>query len=283
MEGSKGYSLHIGLNAVDPAAYAGWDGTLMACEADAEDMKVIATSQKFTRSVLLETKDAKRAAVIGEIEKAAADLRAGDLFFLSYSGHGGQVPDTNDDEDDYTDETWCLYDGQLVDDELYVLWQKFQPGVRIVVLSDSCHSGTVTRMIPRLGYGGALVAAAPGAAEAPRFRAMPMAVATRTYQQNKTFYDALQEAIPGDAAKLPVKATVRLISGCQDNQLSQDGAFNGLFTGTLLRVWRGGGFTGTYAEFHKAIVQRMPPDQTPNQSVVGQASPEFDAQRPFTV
>lgn len=33
---SKGYSLNIGLNAVDPNHYAGWDGELNACEADAE-------------------------------------------------------------------------------------------------------------------------------------------------------------------------------------------------------------------------------------------------------
>ena len=29
---SKGISLHIGLNRVDPTAYDGWDGALAACE-----------------------------------------------------------------------------------------------------------------------------------------------------------------------------------------------------------------------------------------------------------
>jgi len=61
------------------------------------------------------------------------------------------------------DETWVLYDRQLVDDELYKIWSKFKPGVRILVLSDSCHSGTVPRDIPAfLGNG-------------PRPRAMPRA------------------------------------------------------------------------------------------------------------
>ena len=50
---------------------------------------------------------------------AAKALKPGDLFFLTYSGHGGQVPDVTGDEDDKQDETWCLYDGQLIDDELY--------------------------------------------------------------------------------------------------------------------------------------------------------------------
>jgi hypothetical protein len=38
----KGISLHIGLNRVDPAHYAGWDGRLNACESDAEDTAQLA-------------------------------------------------------------------------------------------------------------------------------------------------------------------------------------------------------------------------------------------------
>jgi hypothetical protein len=39
-----GMSLHIGLNSVDPNHYEGWDGTLVACENDANDMQKIASS-----------------------------------------------------------------------------------------------------------------------------------------------------------------------------------------------------------------------------------------------
>ena len=35
---SHGLSLNLGLNAVDPSAYAGWSGPLAACEFDANDM-----------------------------------------------------------------------------------------------------------------------------------------------------------------------------------------------------------------------------------------------------
>ena len=38
----KGISLHIGLNRVDPVHYGGWDGQLMACEFDANDMMDLA-------------------------------------------------------------------------------------------------------------------------------------------------------------------------------------------------------------------------------------------------
>jgi hypothetical protein len=40
---------------------------------------------------------------------------------LTYSGHGSQIPDVSQDEVDHYDETWCLYDGQLLDDELFSL------------------------------------------------------------------------------------------------------------------------------------------------------------------
>ena len=75
----------------------------------------------------------------------------------------------------------------------------------------------------------------------------------------------------------------RLISGCMDNQLSQDGAFNGLFTGTMLKVWKDGAFQGDYADFHRAILDRMPPDQSPNHFLVGASNAAYDAQAPFQV
>jgi len=55
-----------------------------------------------------------------------------------------------------------------------------------------------------------------------------------------------------------------LISGCQDNQYSSDGTFNSLFTANLLAAWNNGHFKRNYKSFHKAIIKRMPPDQTPN-------------------
>ena len=88
-------------------------------------MTAIAKQQGIKPTTLL-TKKATRAAVLAEMRKAAKLLAAGDLFFLSYSGHGGQVPDVNGEEDDKKDETWCLYDGQLIDDELYFELGRFE-------------------------------------------------------------------------------------------------------------------------------------------------------------
>jgi len=271
---AKGWSVHVGLNKVDPAHYQGWDGTLNACEADAHDMEAIAKSKGHAKVTKLLTKQGTRKQVVAAIREAAGALASGDLFFLTYSGHGGQIPDRNGDEPDGLDETWCLYDGELVDDELYTELARFASGVRILVLSDSCHSGTVTRV----GPGGTLVVQQ----DQPGARAMPAPIAQRTYLAHKDFYDGLQkEADPKAMAKM--KAAVRLISGCQDAQTSLDGTFNGLFTATLLRVYGSGNFKQNYAKFAKAIRKLMPSEQQPRHYVIGPRDHDYDAQTPFTI
>jgi len=290
----KAISLHIGLNGVSAAAYSGWDGPLAACEFDANDMAALAKKRGMKPDVLL-TKKATRSAVLAGMRRAARALKSGDLFFMSYSGHGGQVPDTNGDEVDRQDETWCLYDGQLIDDELYVELSKFAAGVRILVLSDSCHSGSVTRAGPP-----------PPAPPGQRPKLMPPAVAMRVYRDHQAFYDRLQAdvakeaqsrkvAVDPDVAVSQVGAAssatelvgkfnpaVVLISGCQDNQTSMDGDHNGAFTEQLLKTWALGTFNGDYRSFHARIRAAMPPTQSPNLYLLGKAA-TFVKQVPFSV
>lgn len=280
---ARGISLHVGVNRVDPGHYAGWEGKLLACEADAEDMRDLALREGFESRTLL-TAEATREAVLGGVRAAAEALGEGDIFFLSYSGHGGQIPDLGGDEIDLKDETWCLYDGELIDDELWEAWHSFGAGVRILVLSDSCHSGTAVRAPVSLREMAALTARAAalvGGDGESRYRFMPEDVAFRTYRANRDFYKGLSEALPAEPS--PVSASVRLISGCQDNQFSLDGTFNGLFTGTLKQVWGEGAFEGSYHAFHREILVRMPPTQSPNHVVVGQPDAAYDAQRPFAI
>ena len=298
-------SLHIGLNAVNPKHYAGWNGELYACEFDATDMAAIAKSRGMKPTVLL-TKKATRSAVLSALRSAAKKLKGGDFFFLTYSGHGGQVDDVSGDEGesgderDKKDETWCLYDGQLIDDELYLELSRFAAGVRIFTLSDSCHSGTMTRAARRpvmapVGVGG----------ETWRSKLMPPPVALRTYRDNQKFYDDLQLKIAKQAGKTleadpdtmldrvavsprltaivkKFKPAVLLISGCQDNQESMDGEQNGAFTEQLLQVWNNGAYKGTYAKFHAAIRARMPDSQSPNLFALGDTA-KFVRAQPFSV
>lgn len=279
----NGISLHIGLNRVDPAHYQGWDGALAACEYDAKDMLAIAKSRGFARSRLLLTADGTAANVIAGITEAAQACKPGDLFLLTYSGHGGQVPDTNHDEKrlptglrDKYDETWVLYDRQLVDDELYVLWGKFRKGVRILVLSDSCHSGTVIKVIP------SFLNPAGVTAGGPAIRWLPLAQSQKVYRANRQLYESIQSKNPS-GEKTRVRAAVLLISGCMDNQFSMDGPRNGAFTGTLRKVWNNGQFKGGHQAFRNAIASRMPPSQTPNFFKVGSDTAKFEVQTPFTI
>lgn len=290
-----GLSLHIGLNAVSPAAYGGWSGDLAACEFDAKDMAAIATSQGIKSTMLL-TKQGTRAKTLAAIRKAAKRLKKGDFFFLTYSGHGGQVPDVTGEEADKRDETWCLFDGQLIDDELYFELSRFAAGVRILVLSDSCHSGTMTRNRPPQ---------VDPSASVRRSKMMPLSVGLRTYREHQQFYDNVQRNVAKAAGKAAVadpdsvlaqlavsprltaiakkfNASVILISGCQDNQTSLDGEQNGAFTEQLLKVWNHGNFSGNYAKFHAAIRAELPSSQTPNLFTLGAAA-KFLRQRPFTV
>lgn len=276
----KGIALTIGLNSVDPKHYGGWSGDLNACEADATDMSAIATSNKFVVKQLL-TNSATRPNVTKEISNAAESLQAGDIFMLVYSGHGGQVPDLNNDEDDYQDETWCLFDGELIDDELYNLFGRFKEGVRILVFSDSCHSGSVTKAA--YYHGTAFARTSSTVPQEVKYKFMPPDVALRTYRQNQRFYDEILKDRKLKEAPGSVKASVLLISGCQDNQYSGDGSFNSLFTANLLRVWNNGNFNGDYKFFHKSIKRVMPPDQTPNYFWIGKQNPGFEVQKPFTI
>lgn len=280
---ARGKSIHVGLNKVDPEHYDGWDGALAACEFDANAMESLAQSRGFETTKLL-TQEATADAVTQAIESAAGELEPGDILFLSYSGHGGQVPDTNGEEEaDNSDETWLAYDRQIVDDELYALWTEFQPGVRVIVLSDSCHSGTVNRAITA-PVPDPVATAEEAAKQEPRFRALPRDKMIATYLGNQDLYDGIQDRVAGsEFSQSELGARVLLISGCQDDQLSLDGFANGAFTGKLLEIWGDGAWRGNYAAFHEAIRSEMPDDQQPNFNPIGASNPEFDEQDPFTL
>lgn len=281
--GRQGLSLHVGLNTLDREHYH-TDGALIACENDADDMADIARASGFDVMDVLKSPAGTRADVISRIEDAAKRLKAGDIFLFSYAGHGSQMPDFNRDEEDPegADETFCLYDAMLVDDELYHLWGQFRDDVRVLVVSDSCHSGTNIRVL------------APGVTVAepnePANRLLDPGLASRTLRSNRPFYNQLQrQTLAMNDGRLvrelahPLRCSVLLLSGCQDNQVSLDGVINGRFTQELLRVWAEGTFAGHYGLFHKTIRRGMPATQSPNFYTAGRPNPAFLGQRPFSI
>ena len=269
---AQGYSIHIGLNHVDTSSPDYADVTvpvLAGCLNDANSMEALAQAQGFQEVAKLTDDQATAEHVLGAIHEAAGKLDSEDILLLTYSGHGSQVPDQNGDEPDGKDETWVLYDRQLTDDELAVAWTEFKEGARIVVLSDSCHSGSVERVIYET--------ITPGARRRTLEREQSEKAAKRFEELHP---DRLTMRVVRDD---DVPATVLLISGCQDNQTSQDGDRNGLFTEKLLDVWNDGAFEGSYKAFWKQILSKMPPTQSPNYAVSGHSDPAFEEQRPFTV
>jgi len=317
---SRGLSIHIGLNHVDPSAYNGWDGALAGCLNDANDMYNIASTLGY-QSTLITDSAATSQRVISEIGSAAQVLTPEDILLLTYSGHGGQVPDVNGDEEDGQDETWVLWDRQLIDDELGALWAQFPAGVRIVILSDSCHSGTVMRMMavardlarPSKTRGvpdqaskavldalnKALLGPSPqasasnqkGAPESPSGSAVDLSARYRIVPRdvqdlvNRTRARDLSAAqfVAGPVEKASIAASVLLISGCQDWQLSMDGTNNGLFTEKVKQVWNNGGFRGDYRMFWTQIRGLMPSSQQPNFDTTGASYAAFEGQQPFTI
>ena len=88
-------------------------------------------------------------AMVEKIGDLITSAVKGVSLIITYSGHGTWVPDRSGDEADGRDEALCPHDigdGKiLLDDDLRNLFDQRPAGVRVVLISDSCHSGSVTR------------------------------------------------------------------------------------------------------------------------------------------
>ena len=275
---SKAVSFHLGLNAIDPAHY-GDPGVLRGCENDARDMAAIAKAAGYTPTVLL-TRKATSMALFATLDQHAKALQSGDAFLLSMSSHGAQVRDLTGEEADGKDETWCLYDRMVLDDEIYAAMCKFREGVNIVVLSDSCHSGTMTRRLRLLTEANIADDFLPNSG-AMLTRCFDPILASQCWETHQSLYAAVKYAA-GSRTLQDAAAAVLLISGCQDEQLSGDLPTNGVFTGALKTVWANGGYRGDYADFTRKIINAIgSPLQVPNLTVYGRNGDVLKAQRPF--
>ncbi|MEQ1759978.1 MAG: caspase family protein [Vicinamibacterales bacterium] len=144
----RGFSLHIGVDVRDPA-YHQVDLRRTRCVNDASAMYDIASGRGLDATRLL-NQQATGSRVLQWLADVAKAARQDDYVVLTYSGHGEQVTDDpavpelgGGSEPDGLDECWCLFDRRLIDDELGVAWTAFSRGVRILLVSDSCSSGTM--------------------------------------------------------------------------------------------------------------------------------------------
>lgn len=276
-------ALCIGVNN-----YPGTHMDLKGCVNDAKDWAAELGARGFTVSKLLDDQ-ATKAAMADAFKGVIAAAAPGDIVVITFSGHGTYVPDLNGDEIDGLDEALCPYDLQtggaaLIDDEIHTLFAARKQGVRLVLISDSCHSGTVTRAVE----------ADPDADDAPRPRFMPMGnwlppdQLPRGLSGKPISTVAVSSGLSPFAKSLSLNDGDLLLSGCKEgpNNFSYDakikGRPNGAFTYYALKALKAQKPQATYADWHAAINPMYLPSASYPQSPQIVASAEARAQKIFT-
>jgi hypothetical protein len=294
---STAISLHLGLNRVDPAHY-GTEARLLGCINDAMAMETIAKSRGFETTIWFDDQ-ATTASVRTFLTDAGRKLISGDTLLVTISAHGALVPDQNNDEKPNTaDQTWCLFDRMIVDDELAEIWATFLPGVRIILISDTCHSASIARTfeilrdVPAGARGEIFTRSAshlpPLIDETVRgmrvrsYRALPLEASLHVNGAHRELYSNIQQQTRG-SEQVTIAATVLTLSACLDEELAWDGDTNGFYTSQLLAVWNDGAFQGTYRAFQDQIATAVGTRQTPQYTIIGGPNPPLEAEQPFTV
>ena len=251
-------ALCIGIND-----YPGTQNDLSGCINDANDWAAELAGRGFAVSKMLDSQ-ATHAAMTAGIASLINGAIKGDTLVITYSGHGTWVPDSSGDEPDGRDEGLCPYDigsaGPLLDDQIRQMFAARAAGVRILLLSDSCHSGSVTRGIED--------DLDPGH---PRARFMPLEA-----------WMPANELPPASARPTHLVGGLKrsggdlLLSGCLDTQYSWDTSFkgrpNGAFTYYAIKTLRESK-PANYDAWFKAIRAYLPSTKLPQDpQILGSAA-----------
>jgi hypothetical protein len=174
---------------------------------------------------------ATKKAMQDAITEMVSGAKRGDVLLLHYSGHGSNVPDDNGDEADHRDEILCPTDldwyDPFRDDWLRNIFDGLGDGVSLTMISDSCHSGTVTRAIQP-----------PDAPIIDRYLPSPWDLAAvesgrdLTGETRGTLHKA-PASERKDRDIVPVDIPEVLISGCRADQTSADAQIGNGFAGAL--------------------------------------------------
>lgn len=239
---SQKLALCIGIN------YVGTANELSGCLNDASDWHAELAARGFAVDLLLE-RDATKASILDNLRAKVGQLKRGDVLVVTNSSHGTYVRDQSGDESDGTDEAMCPYDlpNLVLDDDLYDVFSMRAVGSRVVMVSDSCFSGTLNRMMAPVGKGG----------EARKVRFLPPTA----------------EWLPSRLVPRSAKATVGakqlvssglLLSGCNDREYSYDAFIDGRARGAAswayLTALRDAN-PANYAAWIKAVRARYLPSQ----------------------
>ena len=217
--------------------YPGTSNDLQGCVNDARDWSAALNNFGFETSLMLDSQATRQ-----NVKTALGDLVAsadeGDVIAFTYSGHGTQVIDFSGDEGDTYDEAIYVYDGTILDDDLRAIINKINPKATLIVISDSCFSGSVTRLIPENAK--------------PRFMPLENISADRVVRQRFLLPEASMPEI--------------LVSGCSDSEYSYDAEINGRYNGAMsamaLSVIKQNPKM-TYNEFYTSLRKLLPSSEYP--------------------
>lgn len=238
--------------------YPGTYNDLSGCVNDANDWAdLIRNDFQFGEDVQIIT---DLAATRDNILQAWGDVltyaKSGDVVVFTYSGHGTWVYDQGErEESDNRDEAICAHDGNILDDEIRALIRQMDSGVHLTVISDSCHSGSVTRaMLKRTRS-----TDPEYAKNAPKPKYMPPV----------EDIDGLRtELIPIRRRFLYPESDMQeiLITGCNATEYSYDayinGRYNGAMTAMAIRIIKSDP-SQTYKQFHKKLRHLLPSTRYP--------------------
>ena len=218
--------------------YPGTLNDLQGCVNDAYDWSALLKEYGFETSLLLDSQ-ATRQNIRAALEDLVASAGPGDVIVFTYSGHGTQSIDLfGGDEGDLYDEALSVHDGKILDDELRVIINRIDPRATLLMISDSCFSGSITRLIPENTK--------------PRFMPTDGISDERAVRQRFLLPESGMPEV--------------LISGCTDSEYSYDaeidGRYNGAMSAMAIRVIRQNPGL-TYNEFHVRLRQLLPSSDFP--------------------
>jgi hypothetical protein len=241
--------LAIGLN------YSGSQNALRGCVNDARDWLAHFGPICASATPLIE-QEATKVNILAEIAKVLGKLADGDTAIITYSGHGTYIPDQSGDETDRRDEALCPWDMQrnlLLDDELRDALSKRAQGSRVLLVTDCCHSGTMTR--------DAVIVDSPLEVDQPRF----VDFYTLSTQMCLTALDRIHAQARASRSARDQGGLTHW-AGCKDNEVSYDATIGGkpcgAFTDSALRILaKAKGSTGLNSAAVQASMEKFLPSQ----------------------
>jgi hypothetical protein len=275
----KGLSLHVGVRTISPEQSAGSaTQTLNGTTRDVHAMLGLALVKGYRPVGVLIDSDATVDAVERKVRCASGELRRGDTFLWTFSGHGAQMPSANADRG--YNEGMTLYDYVLIDDWINVLLRRFQPGVRIILVADCCNSDDIyelapsRRRIPREpAAGNYMMHADRGYIN----KLLDQRVANDHHARFREFYDSTTARFTREGKDLPrrIVADVVTIAACGENEQAADTPKGGELTICIMdalagrNMPRGKPFHGRYKALEDVLHRLADNGQQPRIQCLG--------------